>query len=141
LLWSRWPTNGPLGTFANAREYDAMLDELVRCGAISDPGMIYHDVRPSPHLPTLELRIADACPRIEDVLLIAGLFRAIVSEEIDGAATGRPVPRIRTEVVRAATWRAARSGLEGELVDPIDGSLSPAPQLLGLGEHRYSGWR
>jgi len=34
--------------------------------------MIYFDVRPSAHLPTLELRICDSCPRLEDVVLLAG---------------------------------------------------------------------
>jgi carboxylate-amine ligase len=130
LVWSRWPTTGPFGAFADAAEYDAMIENLVRSGTISDPGMIYYDVRPSAHLPTLELRIADACPRLEDVVLLAGLFRAIVGEAIDAVAEGRPAPQIRTEVVRAATWRAARSGLEGELVDPVDGTLMPARQFV-----------
>jgi glutamate---cysteine ligase / carboxylate-amine ligase len=92
--------------------------------------MIYFDVRPSAHLPTLELRIADACPRLEDVVLLAGLFRAIVVEEIEAVRRGRPAPAVRGEVVRAATWRAARSGLEGELVDPAGGVPVPARQLL-----------
>lgn len=130
MLWSRWPTTGPLGAFTCAAEYDAMIEDLVQSGTISDPGMIYYDVRPSAHLPTLELRVADACPRLEDVVLLAGLFRAIVGGEIDAMAEGRPAPQVRTEVIRAATWRAARSGLEGELVDPVDGTLVPARQLL-----------
>jgi carboxylate-amine ligase len=130
LLWSRWPTTGPLGAFGSAAEYDAMIADLVRSGVITDPGMIYYDVRPSSHLPTLELRIADACPHLEDVILLAGLFRAIVVEEIDAVTSGRPAPAVRAEVVRAATWRAARSGLEGELVDPADGTPVPARQLL-----------
>jgi carboxylate-amine ligase len=130
LLWSRWPTTGPLGAFASAAEYDTMIADLVRSGVISDPGMIYYDVRPSAHLPTLELRIADACPRVEDVILLAALFRAVVIEEIDAIKRGCPSPEIRTEVVRAATWRAARSGLEGELVDPADGTPVPARRLL-----------
>ncbi|MBD2892384.1 putative glutamate--cysteine ligase 2 [Actinomadura sp. RB99] len=130
MLWSRWPTTGPLGAFTGAAEYDAMIEDLVRTGTISDPGMIYYDVRPSAHLPTLELRIADACPRLEDVVLLAGLFRAIVGGEVDAVTAGRPAPRVRTEVVRAATWRAARSGMEGGLVDPLDGTSVPAPQLL-----------
>ncbi len=130
LLWSRWPTSGPLSAFSSAEEYDRMIGDLVHTGAISDPGMIYYDVRPSAHLPTLELRIPDACPRLEDVVLLAGLFRAIVVEEIDAVLHDRPAPPVRTEVVRAATWRAARSGLEGDLVDPADGAPAPAREVL-----------
>ena len=57
---------------------------------ISDAGMIYFDARPSSHLPTVELRICDACPRFEDVVLLAGLFRALVMLEMDAATAGSP---------------------------------------------------
>ena len=40
--------------------------------------MVYFDIRPSAHLPTVELRVCDACPQVDDVVLIAGLFRALV---------------------------------------------------------------
>jgi carboxylate-amine ligase len=130
LLWSRWPTTGPVGPFESAREYDRLLDDLVKSGVISDQGMIYFDVRPSSHLPTVELRVCDACPRVEDVVLLAGLFRALVIRELDAIVSGAPARPVRTELVRAATWRAARSGLGGELVDPVGGTPLPAPALI-----------
>lgn len=40
--------------------------------------MVYFDIRPSAHLPTVELRIRIACPAVDDTVLIAGLFRALV---------------------------------------------------------------
>ncbi|MBK3648056.1 YbdK family carboxylate-amine ligase, partial [Streptomyces sp. MBT33] len=83
LLWQRWPTAGPVGCFSGAAEYDAAVDGLVRSGVISDAGMIYYDVRPSAHLQTLELRICDACPRVETVVLVAGLYRALVTDALE----------------------------------------------------------
>ncbi|WP_346352800.1 carboxylate-amine ligase, partial [Streptomyces sp. SID69] len=80
MVWQRWPTAGPPGCFADAAEYDALVQGLVGSGVISDVGMIYYDIRPSAHQPTLELRICDACPRAETVVLIAGLFRALVTD-------------------------------------------------------------
>jgi carboxylate-amine ligase len=131
LLWQRWPTAGPAGCFASAAEYDAAVSDLVRAGIISDPGMIYYDVRPSAHLPTLELRICDACPRVETVVLIAGLFRALVAEARGRLRTddARPCDG-RHEWLRGAAWRAARSGLEGTLVDPETHREAPAPQVV-----------
>lgn len=41
-----------------------------------------------------------------------------------------PIP-VRPQLVEAATWRAARSGLEGELVDPATARPVPARQLVG----------
>ncbi|MFI6559646.1 glutamate--cysteine ligase [Streptomyces sp. NPDC050534] len=131
LLWQRWPTAGPAGCYSGAAEYDAAVDEFVRSGVISDAGMIYYDVRPSAHLPTLELRVCDACPRPETVALIAGLFRALVAtalERLDGHAA--PACGGRHEWLRGASWRAARSGLEGALVDPETRQEAPAPRVV-----------
>src|SRR5262249_14641848 len=105
--------------------------ELGRSGVITDPGMIYFDVRPSAHLPTLELRICDSCPRLEDVVLLAGLFRALVIREAAAAAAGRRPAPVRAAVVQAATWRAAQAGLDGDLVHPVTGTPVPARRRLG----------
>ncbi|MGX1274274.1 carboxylate-amine ligase [Streptomyces phaeoluteigriseus] len=133
MLWQRWPTSGPAGCFAGADAYDATVTDLVRGGVISDPGMIYYDVRPSDHQRTLELRICDACPRAETVVLIAGLFRALVEDA--RARLEEPARRGvhcdgRHEWLRAADWRAARAGLEGDLVNPVTRRAEPAPAVL-----------
>ncbi len=130
LVWRRWPTTGDLGGFESAADYDRTLADLVRSEVISDPGMVYFDVRPSAHLPTVELRICDASPRLEDVVLLAWLFRSLVMREIDRAIAGAPPMPVRPVLLEAATWRAARSGLEGNLVDPATASPVPAGQLI-----------
>jgi carboxylate-amine ligase len=131
LIWRRWPTAGVLPGFESAADYDQAVADLVRSGVITDPGMIYFDVRPSAHLPTLELRICDSCPRLEDVVLLAGLFRALVIRETAAAIAGRPPVPVRPELLQAATWRAAQSGLQGDLVDPVTATPGPARQLIG----------
>ncbi|PWI05451.1 glutamate--cysteine ligase [Streptomyces sp. NWU339] len=131
MLWQRWPTAGPAGHYPDAAGYDAALRELIGSGVISDPGMDYHDVRPSAHQRTLELRICDACPRVETVVLVAGLFRALVHDACDRLARGGgPWCDGHHEWLRAATWRAARSGLEGALVDPVARRAAPARGVL-----------
>ncbi|WP_246649636.1 carboxylate-amine ligase [Nonomuraea coxensis] len=129
LVWQRWPTTGPMAWYDSAADYQRMIDELIRSGVVADPGMIYFDIRPSCHLPTVELRICDSCPRLADVVLIAGLFRALVATELE--AVRRGVEReVHLEAVRAATWQAARSGLEGALVDPVEGTPRPAAEVI-----------
>ncbi|MEV6959588.1 glutamate--cysteine ligase [Streptomyces sp. NPDC051207] len=130
MVWQRWPTAGPAGCFSSAAEYDAAVDDFIRAGVISDAGMIYYDVRPSAHLGTLELRICDACPRAETVVLIAGLFRALVTEALERLRERAPGCAGRHEWLRGAAWRAARSGLEGALVDPETHREAPARQVL-----------
>jgi carboxylate-amine ligase len=131
LIWSRWPTAGPLPGFASAADYDQAVADLIRSGVITDPGMIYFDVRPSAHLPTLELRISDSCTRLEEVVLLAGLFRALVIWATAAEYEGRPMVPVRPELLQAATWRAAQSGLQGDLVHPVTGTPVPAHQLIG----------
>jgi glutamate---cysteine ligase / carboxylate-amine ligase len=130
LMWRRWPTAGAPGGFASAADYDQAVADLVRSGVITDPGMIYFDVRPSAHVPTLELRVCDACPRLQDVVMLAGLFRALVIRETGAEIAGRAPLPVRPELLEAATWRAARSGLEGDLVDPATATPVPAGQLI-----------
>ncbi len=131
MLWQRWPTAGPAGCHADAAEYDAAVADLIRSGVISDAGMMYQDVRPSAHLSTLELRICDACPRVETVVLVAGLFRALVRDAVARLeGVEGPLCDGHHDWLRAATWRAARSGLEGDLVDPVTREALPAPVVL-----------
>jgi len=75
------------------------------------------DVRPANSAPTLELRICDSCPSVDTIVLIAGLFRALVVHESQGLRAAEPALTVLPPLGRAAVWRAARSGLEGELVD------------------------
>ena len=131
LIWRRWPTAGGWFGFASAADYDLTVAGLIRSGVITDPGMIYFDVRPSAHLPTLELRICDSAPLVQDVVLLAGLFRALVISAAAAESEGRPLPPVRPELVAAATWRAAQSGLHGDLVDPLSATAVPAGRLVG----------
>ncbi|AQZ70284.1 carboxylate--amine ligase [[Actinomadura] parvosata subsp. kistnae] len=129
LVWQRWPTAGPIAKYESAAEYEEMIKELIRSGVITDPGMLYFDIRPSQHVPTVELRICDSCPRVQEIVLIAGVFRALVARELEAVRQG--VERdVHLEAVRAATWQAARSGLEGELIDPVGGLPRPAPVVV-----------
>jgi len=130
IVLSRWPTAGPPPLFTSAAEYDRTVSRLIASGVISDVGMIYFDVRASARYPTLEIRVADACPLVGDVVLLAALARALVvtaaAEELAGVAP----PPIEHILLRAATWRAARSGLGGQLVDPLEAQEVPAPELI-----------
>src|SRR6478735_6995494 len=117
LVWQRWPTTGLAAPVSSAAEFDQLVADLVSSGAIADKGMVYFDVRPAVEAPTLELRVCDSCPSVDTIVLIAGLFRALVDREVAGLRTGEPALAISAPLGRAALWRAARSGLEGELVD------------------------
>ncbi len=130
LVWQRWPTTGPAAPVESAAEYDALIADLVASGVIADSGMVYFDVRPASSAPSLELRICDSCPSVDTIVLIAGLFRALVEREAQAHRAGIPALQISPTIGRAALWRAARSGLEGELVDVSGPVGRPAAEVV-----------
>jgi glutamate---cysteine ligase / carboxylate-amine ligase len=130
LVWQRWPTTGLAAPVQSAREYDELVHDLVASGVIADTGMVYFDVRPANCAPTLELRVCDSCPSVDTVLLIAGIFRALVEREQEDARSGVPATFLSPAVGRAALWRAARSGLEGDLVDVTGPASRPAAEVV-----------
>ena len=130
LVWQRWPTTGLAAPVSSAAEYDDLVSELVLSGAIADRGMVYFDVRPAVATPTVELRVCDSCPSIDTIVLIAGLFRALVERELAGLRAGTPAVTVSAPLGRAALWRAARSGLEGELVDVVGPRGRPATEVV-----------
>ncbi len=115
---------------SSAAEYDRLVDDLVASGVIADAGMVYFDVRPALAAPTLELRVCDSCPSLDTIVLIAGLFRALVEREVDALQAGGPAVEVAAPLCRAALWRAARSGLEGELVDISVPTSLPAGEVV-----------
>lgn len=117
--WGRWPSSGPTGLFGSARAYHGVVQAMVDTGTILDEGMIYFDARLSRHYPTIEVRVADVCLRADDAVLIAALVRALVETAARAWQAGDPASPVRTELLRLAAWRASRSGLGGQLADPV----------------------
>src|SRR3954466_687083 len=132
IIWQRWPTSGAPGPLDSAQDYDELLADLIGSGVIADAKMAYFDVRPSSHAPTLELRVCDACPLVDDAVLIAGLFRALVrAAELDIEA-GRPHRPVPAPLHRASMWQAARGGLSRDLLDgAVHPRPRPAPEVVG----------
>jgi glutamate---cysteine ligase / carboxylate-amine ligase len=127
-VWTRWPGAGAPQPFADEIEYDAAVAALVRSGILLDDAMVYFDARLSARYPTIEVRVADVQPEAADTVLLAALVRALV--DTVAAAPPDPSARPRLELVRGAGWRAARSGLSGDLVDVFGGTAVPALDLV-----------
>jgi carboxylate-amine ligase len=129
--WGRWPTAGPTEAFGSAEAYEAAIQRMIGTGTLLDTGMVYFDARPSDHYPTLEVRIADVCLYADDAALIAALVRALVETEARRWREGSAAPGWRLEMLRLASWRASRSGLEDMLVSPLSGQPEPAAAVAG----------
>lgn len=129
VMWAQWPTVGPAPT-VDEHEYEHMIDALVRSDTILDRGMLYWHCRPSEHVPTLEIRVADVCADPDTTVLIAGLLRGLASAFLADIREGRPAPEVGTPLLAAAHCRAAHAGLAGAGLDPVTGTPAPAAVLL-----------
>jgi carboxylate-amine ligase len=131
VLWGRWPTASPTEAFGDLAGYRRTRAALLASGAAMDDGMLYFEARLSARYPTLELRAADVCLRVEDAVTLAGVARAMVVTAAEDHDQRRPLPAVRAELSQAARWRAAREGLDGFLVDPVSGEPVPAADRVG----------
>jgi len=130
-VWNRWPTAGLPQAFDSRAEYDRLVETLVATGSLREPTKLYWDVRPSARQETLEFRVADSVMGVDEAVMVAGLVRALAVTANAAAVRGDPDPRPRPELLRAARWRAARHGLEADLVDVLAGRARPAAELVG----------
>jgi carboxylate-amine ligase len=130
LLWGRWPTAGPPPYLDSLEQYESIVAGMLRAEAALDRKMVYWDVRPSEHQPTLELRVCDVAGTAEEAALYGTLVRALVGRTLRLITDGAPATRVPHEVLRAGMWRAARDGLEGQCPDPVTGQLRPVHQIL-----------
>ena len=134
--WGQWPSAGPTGVHGSVAAYRGLIADLLATDTVLDQGMVYFDARLSASWPTVEVRVADVALRVEDAVLLAGLVRGLVDTAAAQWRAGRPAPDVRTELLRVAGWRAARSGLGGDLVDPRTGRPAPAADVVAaLVEH------
>lgn len=131
-IWRRWPTAGTPGAFSSRDEYESLVELLLKTESIDDPARIFWDVRPSPRFDTLEFRLTDVCLTIDETVMVAGLMRALAATCHGEAERDEPFADPRSEILRSATWRAARYGLEGELMDVAGERTVPAEEMVAI---------
>ncbi|MFI5638955.1 glutamate--cysteine ligase [Streptomyces goshikiensis] len=129
MAWAGWPSAGLPPHFTSTAHFRRSVQNLLGSGAALDTKMVYWDLRPSGHWPTLEIRAPDMSPDLDTAVLQAELARALVAKALQEISEHRPEPAIRDDVLRLARWRAAHDGLEGFGLDPYTGAELPAADL------------
>ena len=129
-IWRRWPMAGTPQVFHSRAEFDALVQSLVATESIEDGTKIYWDVRPSARFETLEFRVADVCMTVDEAVMMASLVRALARTCYAEALREEAVQYVRPELLRAAKWRAARYGLDADLIDLEAGRAILARDLV-----------
>ncbi|WP_081963137.1 carboxylate-amine ligase [Pseudomonas sp. ML96] len=114
-LCGEWPRMCLPEPLPDQQSFDAYVGLLLAAGALQRRGDIWWFIRPSARFATLELRIADACPLVEDALCIAGLFRALVAWALD--AEDDALGGLQRLLLEENYWRARRLGCSARFLD------------------------
>ena len=91
-------------------EFDNIISEYRRMKFIETGSEIWWDVRPAHAFPTLELRICDICPRMEDAIAIAALYVCLLRWLMRQDEAGALPPEPLTEIIAENRWVAHRYG-------------------------------
>ena len=126
MMWERWPTVGPTPYLASHEQYEELVAAVQSTGAMLDEGMLYWYARLAVNYPTVEIRMGDVCPTLDDALLLAALARGLVATFVHRVGDGLIAPDVPQPLLTAAHWRAAHDGLEGQAIDPVSRQVRPA---------------
>ncbi|WP_163805445.1 carboxylate-amine ligase [Mycolicibacterium anyangense] len=126
-----WPVSGPPPYFRSLEHFDELTAVLHETGAVLDERMLYWDIRPSSHLPTIEVRVSDVPATVEESVTLATVIRALAITALAELDAGRTAPEVGTETLVAAKWKAAHDGVTGQGYDVVAGTLTSAQEALG----------
>ena len=104
------PRTGLPPAMENREGFDEIVRTYQKIGAIEDASELRWDIRPSAHYPTIELRICDICPKVEDAVAIAALYACLIEEAANDIEKGRTPENAKREVLCEGRWRAQRYG-------------------------------
>jgi carboxylate-amine ligase len=111
-------------------EYQHYVDTLVSARVIKDASYIWWLIRPSYQHPTLELRIADACTRVDDAICIAAIFRCLVRHLVEQTDINADLSAIGRAIAVENKWRAQRYGTAVSFIDHQSMQAKPIADIL-----------
>lgn len=129
-VWDELPRTGLPEYFDSYAEYQRHVAILVEAGIIEDATKIWWDVRPSDRFPTLEMRIADICTRVEDGVCIAALYLCWLRMLYRLRRANQRWRRYALMLINENRWRAHRYGTSEGLIDFGIGTVVPYAELL-----------
>jgi carboxylate-amine ligase len=124
------PRTGLPELFRTSDDYNEYIDALVNAKIIPDASYIWWAIRPSLRFPTIELRIADACTRLDDAVAIASLFRCLLRALDRDRSLNAGFDRVGRAITAENKWHAQRHGCGATCVDPLRRTPKTASEWL-----------
>jgi glutamate---cysteine ligase / carboxylate-amine ligase len=116
LMFQQLPTAGLPFQFSTWEEFESFVDDQLTTGVIDVLSEVRWDVRPAPHLGTLENRICDGISTFADLSALVALTHCLVVDLDARLAGGESLPVLPPWHVQENKWRAARYGVEAIII-------------------------
>jgi carboxylate-amine ligase len=116
-VFKQFPRTGIPDYFNSVGEFDSYVNLLIKTGCIDNGKKIWWDVRPHHVYPTLEFRICDIPTKVDETIAIAALFQALTAKLYKLYRQNMGFRLYRRALIEENKWRAARYGLDGNLID------------------------
>jgi carboxylate-amine ligase len=129
-LFESLPTAGLPYRLLNWGEFQRLMTTLVNARAIESIREVWWDVRPHPQFGTVEVRICDGLPTLDEVIAVTALVQALVVWLGDQYDEGMYLPLHRHWIVRENKWRAARWATGAEIIVDEEGRLERLDESL-----------
>ncbi|MCW2724455.1 MAG: glutamate--cysteine ligase [Frankiales bacterium] len=129
-VFEQLPTAGLPYQLSGWPQFEEYMETLISTKTIGSIKEVWWDIRPHPTYGTVELRICDGLPTLGEVGMVAALSHCLVDmfdREID---KGYTLPTPKGWVIRENKWRAARYGLDAEVISGEQDSTMPLRESL-----------
>ena len=129
-VFDAFPRSSIPPTFASFDEFHELIERGVKTNSFPDYTYIWWDLRPHPKLGTIEIRICDAQTRIATAGAIVALTQSLVATLGKAFDRGERMPAEPALLVSENKWRAARYGLNTQLIDFTNDTERTAPDAI-----------
>ncbi|MDQ2623557.1 MAG: YbdK family carboxylate-amine ligase, partial [Actinomycetota bacterium] len=116
LMFQQLPTAGLGWQFEEWSQLERYVEDMTHTGVISEFNEVRWDVRPSPGLGTLEMRIADGAANLLEVRAISAFTHCLVEHFSSMIDAGEATPTLPAWFVQENKWRSARYGMDAILI-------------------------
>ena len=119
LMFQQLPTAGLPFQFERWEEFESFVADQTTTGVIDALTEVRWDIRPAPHLGTLENRVCDGVSDLEELGALTALMHCLVVDLDARVAAGETLTTMPPWHVQENKWRAARYGLDAIII--LDG--------------------
>lgn len=116
-IFDKFPRTGIPDVFNSIEDYDNYIKLLIKTNSIDNAKKIWWDIRVHPFFETIEFRICDCPLLVDETMAFVALFQALCAKLYKLRLQNMSYINYSRALINENKWRAARYGLDGNLID------------------------